>query len=499
MENIKRAAGVLCHVSSLPNEYGIGSMGREAYAFVDRLAKYGVKYWQILPLQQTGFGDSPYQSVSCNSGNPYFIDPGILYEHNLITEEELEGAKRKIGDVDYDALYTQRYALLRRAFSRFNVKNKKFVAFAESGEANDYAMFMSFKTKYRCDFSEFPRDYKYRNENSLAQYRDAHLNEYNFWLWVQYEFKNQWTALKNYANGKGIRIIGDIPLYVAYDSADVWCHPKLFQIDRDLKPVKVAGCPPDYFSKTGQLWGNPLYNWRAMRADGYRWWIERIKKASELYDVVRIDHFRGLDRYYAIPAAAETAETGEWEEGPGIELFRAIEERLGKVDIIAEDLGVIDEGVVALREGTGLPGMKVMMFAFDGDETNDYLPQNISEHSVTYTGTHDNDTALGFLLKQSDEEFAAIKKQLRAALRYEGVYMPVVDRADAAEAFVMCALNTKSELAVVPVQDILRMDNDGRMNEPSTSGTNWKFRLKELPSRRKMAQFKKLIRQSGRL
>ncbi|MGN0818159.1 MAG: 4-alpha-glucanotransferase [Candidatus Coproplasma sp.] len=496
---LERGAGVLCHISSLPNEYGIGSLGREAYEFVDTLVKYGVKYWQILPLQQTGFGDSPYQSVSCTSGNPYFIDPEELLKQGLIDREELESSKIKLkNDVDYGALYQKRYALLRRAYARFNIKNKDFVEFIESGEAEDYALFMSLKSRYNGDFSSFPEAYKYKEHLAMYEFRNAvYREEYCFWLFLQYEFKKQWKALRAYANAKGVKIIGDIPLYVAYDSADVWARPELFQLDEELKPTKVAGVPPDYFSKTGQLWGNPLYNWDAMRAQKYDWWIDRIAKAQEMYDVVRIDHFRGLDRYYAIPADAETAIDGEWCDGPKLELFAEAEKRLGNLCVIAEDLGVMDDGVIALRDNTGFPGMKIMMFAFGGDDS-DYLPQNVTENSVTYTGTHDNDTSLGFLLKMDDEQFAQFKKRLRAALRYEGVYMPIVDRADAAEALVLCALNTKSDLAIIPVQDILRMDNAARMNEPSTTGENWKFRLTKMPSRNKMAVFKNLIKRSGR-
>lgn len=490
---------MLCHISSLPNQYGIGSMGREAYEFVDMLAKYGVRYWQILPLQQTGFGDSPYQSVSCTSGNSYFIDPETLYAQGLITEEELDGAKKDGGEVDYASLYVERYALLRQAFARFDITDGQFAAFIDSGEAEDYALFMSLKSRYNGDFSTFPDAYKYKEHLAMFEFRrDVYRDEYCFWVWLQYEFKRQWQKLKDYANGKGIKIIGDIPLYVAYDSVDVWAHPELFRLDEDLKPVKVAGVPPDYFSKTGQLWGNPLYNWDAMRAEHYDWWVNRIAKAAQLYDVVRIDHFRGLDRYYAIPAESQTAMVGEWEEGPKLELFKEIERRLGKVDIIAEDLGVIDDGVVALRENTGFPGMKIMMFAFDGEEDNAYLPQNITQNSVTYTGTHDNDTALGFLNKLDDKQFAEFKKRLRSALGYENVYMPIVDRSDAALALVLCALNTRSNLVVIPIQDVLGLDNTARMNEPSTSGINWKFRLKSMPSRNKMALLKKMIIDSSR-
>ena len=495
-----RGAGVLCHVSSLPNKYGIGSLGKEAYEFVDMLAKYGAKYWQILPLQQTGYGDSPYQSVSCTSGNPYFIDLEDLAKQGLLDEEELKSAQRKLkNDVDYGDLYANRYALLRRAFARFNIKSDDFVAYIGSGEAEEYALFMSLKSRYGGTFNTFPDAYKYKEHLAMYEFRNSvYREEYCFWIFLQYEFSRQWSALKAYANSKGISLIGDIPLYVAYDSADVWSHPELFKLDEDLNPTAVAGVPPDYFSEDGQLWGNPLYNWDAIRASGYDWWINRIAHAAKMYDIVRIDHFRGLDRYYSVPADAKDAKVGEWLPGPGVELFEAASARLGKLDIIAEDLGVIDEGVIKLLSDCGFPSMKIMMFAFDGEETNSYLPQNIDEQSVVYTGTHDNDTALGFLLKQTDEQFKAFKRGLRAALAYEGAYTPVVDRADAVRALVLTALNARSVIAVIPVQDILCLDNWSRMNTPAVAEGNWRFRLTAMPSRNAMANFKNAVKRSGR-
>jgi 4-alpha-glucanotransferase len=316
---------------------------------------------------------------------------------------------------------------------------------------------------------------------------------------LQYEFKLQWQKLKAYANSKGVKIIGDIPLYVAYDSSDVWSHPQLFQLDDELKPTKVAGVPPDYFSKTGQLWGNPLYNWQAMKADGYDWWIDRIAKAQEMYDVVRIDHFRGLDRYFAIGADQTTAEHGEWEDGPKAELFELAERRLGALNVIAEDLGVLDDGVLKLLKDTGFPGMKIMMFAFDGDKNNAYLPKNITSNSVTYTGTHDNDTAYGFLLNMDDKQFLTFKRNLRSALQSENAYVPLVDRQDCVKGLVTCALFAKSDIAIIPVQDILGLDNGARMNTPSVAANNWQFRLAKLPTRSDMAKFKKIIVQSDRI
>lgn len=495
----KRGMGVLCHISSLPNEYGIGSLGKEAYEFADLLKKAGVKYWQILPLQQTGFGDSPYQSVCCLSGNPYFIDLEDLVKQGLLTKEDLEEAKCNAQNVDYARLYNERYALLKKAYWRFDIHSEEFVSFIESGEFEDYALFMSLKSRYNGSFDTFPDAFKYKEHLAIYEFRSSvYRNEYCFWLFLQYQFKKQWSALKAYVNGLGIKIIGDIPLYVAYDSSDLWARPELFQLDEDLKPTKVAGVPPDYFSKKGQLWGNPLYNWDAMRAENYDWWVGRIAKAKEMYDVIRIDHFRGFDRYYAIPVDAEDATTGEWEKGPGKEFFDEIARRLGDTQIIAEDLGILDDGVIRLRDSCNLPGMNILLFAFDGNENNAYLPANMVENSVSYTGTHDNDTAVGFFEKMTQEEFRAFKKRLRAVMRRQGCYVPMVDCKDAACALCTCLAYSPSNLAVLPVQDILLLDNSARMNTPSTPSGNWQFRLSAMPNRRAMAELKHLIINSGR-
>ena len=374
---------------------------------------------------------------------------------------------------------------------------------ANANKLYDFATFAINKVNYYfygCKVFRIPLEINYISKFQKFRYNKTgnFVFGQSFVNFLQYIFRQQWQALKAYANGKGIKIIGDIPLYVAADSSDLWSRPELFQLDEDLKPTKVAGVPPDYFSKKGQLWGNPLYNWNAMRADNYDWWIDRISRASKMYDVVRIDHFRGLDRYYAVPAGAYNAVEGEWEQGPGMELFNAIGERLGDIDIIAEDLGILDDGVLELREKSGLPGMKILMFAFDGNENNDYLPRNIPENSVTYTGTHDNDTALGFLYKMNEEQFRDFKKCLRKVIKEQGLYMPVVDRDDAVKALCLCALNTRSYLVVLPVQDVLRLDNTSRMNTPAVASGNWTFRLEKQPDRRTMAALKRMIVNSGR-
>lgn len=492
--SLKRGAGILCHISSLPGKYGIGTLGKEAYEFANFLKRSHVKYWQILPLVQTGFGDSPYQSVCCNSGNPYFIDLEALKDEGLLDSEELESCVVPDGDIDYAELYKNRYRILRLAYARFNIKDKDFISFIDSGEFEDYALFMSLKSRYNGTFDNLPDAYKYKEHLAIYEFRQSvYKNEYCFWLFLQYVFKKQWKKLKQYVNSLGIKIIGDIPLYVAYDSADVWGNPELFKLDEELHPTKVAGVPPDYFSKTGQLWGNPLYNWEVMAADGYSWWINRVKKAAELYDVIRIDHFRGLDRYYAIPAGAATAEVGEWLDGPKEKLFEAIRRSLGDIDVIAEDLGLLDSSVIKLRLKTGFPGMKILLFAFDGRQSNSYLPANMEENSVVYTGTHDNNTARGFLNEMNEVQFSTFKSRLRAALATEGVNLPFVTRPQTTRALCVCALASPARLAILPIQDVLGLDDSARMNTPAVPQGNWQFRLKNLPSRYDAAVLRKII------
>ena len=495
----ERGAGILCHISSLPNKYGIGSLGKEAYYFADYLKSAHVKYWQVLPLQQTGFGDSPYSSVCCNSGNPYFIDLVALRDEGLLDDEELASCEVPAGDIDYAALYESRYKVLRLAYARFNIRDPEFVKFIEKGDFEDYAIFMSLKTRYSGSFDTFPDPYKYTENLAIKEFKETvYKSDYCFWQFLQFVFKKQWLKLRAYVNSLGIKIIGDIPLYVAYDSSDVWAHPELFKLDDELKPTEVAGVPPDYFSPTGQLWGNPIYNWDVMEETNYEWWVNRIKMTSEMVDIIRIDHFRGFDRYYSIPTTAETAETGEWKQGPGLKLFMQLKRRLGEVPMIAEDLGVMDYGVEKLRQRTGFPGMKIILFAFDGKPTNSYLPRNITENSVAYTGTHDNATCLGLLKRMNDEQFFSFKSRLREELKLEGVNLPFKTREQAARALCMCVLACKSDIAVLPIQDLIGLDDSARMNTPSTSEGNWKFRLTERPSRASAAIMRKAIKQFNR-
>ena len=335
----ERASGVLLHISSLPGKYGIGSLGKEAYEFVDSLARCGVRYWQILPIVQTGFGDSPYQSVYTGSGNPYFIDLELLVREKLLRKSEIIGSTYKCGLIDYAKLFTERYKILRLAFSRFDIRQKDFSAFVQEGKFEGYALFQALKEKFGgISFDCWPTEYKFAQKRALKKFRNENSREILFWLFVQFEVFRQWKNLKAYANKRGVYIIGDIPLYPAYDSADVWLNPRLFKLNPDRSLKKVAGVPPDYFSATGQLWGNPVYRWYNHKKNNYEWWTERFRQAFELYDVVRVDHFRGFESYYEIDAGEQTAVRGAWKPGPKKELFEAVEKKLGKLNLIAEDL-----------------------------------------------------------------------------------------------------------------------------------------------------------------
>lgn len=461
-------------VFSLPTKYGIGSLGKSAYSFVDFLSNSGHTYWQLLPLVQTGFADSPYQSCCSDSGNPYFIDVEILCSKRLLTHREIMTAIDKEKTIDYGKLYVERYALLRKAYSRFDKSRSDFAGFLRKGKYNDYAMYMTLKSKYSKPWYEWPREYKFRDEEALKKLRKTDKEEYLFWQWLQFEFWSEWKKLKRYANAKGIKFIGDLCLYMAYDSCDVWKTPGNFLLDENLTPTKVAGVPPDYFSANGQLWGNPIYNYEEMAKDGYLWWKNRIDDALSVYDKVRIDHFRGFDRYWAVPYGAETAINGEWYNAPGREIFSQYTDG----SIIAEDLGVIDDGVRDLLRTTGYPGMKVVLFSFDGGDANVYLPWNIDENSITYTGTHDNDTVVGFLKSLDKQQFAFIRDRVRKCLEYYKINKRVSGIESVWDAIMDIAYASKSQLTIVPMQDILGMDNNYRINTPGSTGC-WQTRIKE--------------------
>ena len=470
-----RASGILLPVSALPSQYGIGSFSKEAYEFVNQLKRGGQHYWQILPLGPTGYGDSPYQSFSTYAGNPYYIDLETLAEEGLLTKEECEACDfgSHASYVDYEKIYYGRFDILRKAFGRFE-PGEDFAQFVKENAfwLEDYSLYMAVKNSLNgVSWSEWESDLKGRNPDVLEQKKEELAEEIQFVRFQQYEFLKQWTKLKAYANEQGIKIIGDIPIYVAMDSADTWANPWLFKLDENNCPTQVAGCPPDGFSATGQLWGNPLYNWEVHRNSGFEWWIKRIENCFRLYDVVRIDHFRGFDEYYAIPYGDKTAEHGWWEKGPGIDLFRAVSVRLGARKIIAEDLGYMTDSVKRLVEESGYPNMKVIEFAFDERDTgnaSDYLPHNYPENCVVYTGTHDNETLLSWFRDITPKERRQVREYLN---NFYGS-----DR-EICQDLICLVMRSVAKLCVIPMQDYLYLDNSARMNQPSTLGNNWKWRL----------------------
>ena len=474
-----RAAGILMPISSLPSEYGIGCFSKSAYEFVDWLKKAGQSYWQILPLGPTSYGDSPYQSFSTFAGNPYFIDLDTLIEEGVLTKKECDAVDwgRVKGSIDYKKIYEGRYPLLRKAYERSKVQeNTGYQKFVEENSwwLSDYALFMAVKDRFGgVEWKQWADDIKLRWGPAMDYYREELYFDIEFQQYMQFKFYEQWMKLKAYANKKGIQIIGDIPIYVAMDSADTWAHPELFQLDEENVPVAVAGCPPDGFSATGQLWGNPLYRWGYHRETGYQWWLSRLSYVFRLYDVVRIDHFRGFDEYFSIPYGAETAVDGHWEKGPGIELFWRVREALGEKPVIAEDLGYVTDTVRDLVRDSGFPGMKVLEFAFDSRDSgcaNDYLPHNYPENSVAYTGTHDNETLVGWWGSISKEEQKLTREYLCDA------YTP---EKELYKSLISLVMRSAAKLCVIPMQDYLGLDNRYRMNTPSTVGTNWKWRIRK--------------------
>jgi 4-alpha-glucanotransferase len=477
---MQRAAGVLLSVTSLPSRYGIGCFSQSAYDFVDWLAQSGQRYWQILPLGPTGFGgsdDSPYQSYSAFAGNPYFISLEALIEEGVLTRAECDEALGDVaqGRVDYQALHDRRWPLLRRAYERSDIShNPDYQRFRQDNDwwLADYALFMAVKGFFHdVAWTQWPEDIRKHWGFALDYYRRELYFDVEFQMYLQFQFHAQWSRLKSYANARHIEIIGDIPIYVSMDSADVWAHPELFQLNEENETTAVAGCPPDGFSPTGQLWGNPLYRWDDHRSTGYEWWVSRLWQSFQLYDVVRIDHFRGLDEYFSIPREAENALGGHWEPGPGMDLFRTIEAKLGRRQIIAEDLGYMTDSVRQLVRDSGFPNMKVLEFAFDGEDlsgSNDYLPHNYPSNCVAYTGTHDNETLVGWLQGMTP----AMLRQVRDYLCDQAT--PTQQLPDALIALVM---RSRANTCIVPMQDYLGLDNSCRMNQPSTMGGNWRWRL----------------------
>ena len=476
---MERTAGILMPISSLPGKYGIGCFNLKAYEFVDFLRDAGQTYWQILPIHPTSYGDSPYQSFSTFAGNPYFIDLEALIAEGVLSNDECDSVffGDEEDDINYAALYDGRKILLTMAYERSRIsENPEYQKFtADNGWwLEDYALFMALKDFFngQCWY-EWPEDIRLRYDYALDHYRRELYFDIEYQKYLQFKFFQQYGWLKNYANSQGVKIIGDIPIYVAMDSADTWANPRLFQLDDRNMPTAVAGCPPDGFSATGQLWGNPLYRWDYHRETGFDWWLTRLWYVYQLYDVTRIDHFRGFDEYYSIPYGHKTAEFGHWEKGPGIELFRRAEEVLGWHEVIAEDLGFVTDSVRQLVRDSGFPGMKVLQFAFDSRDTGsarDYLPHNYTENAVVYTGTHDNDTTIGWFEAISDDDWNLARDYLC------DFYTPdeEMDRP-----FVALAMQSIARMCIIPMQDYLGLGTEARMNIPSTIGCNWRWRMTE--------------------
>ena len=492
---IMRESGILMPVSSLPGPYGIGCFGTEALKFVDFLAAAGQHIWQLLPLSPTGYGDSPYQSCSAFAGNPYFVDLETLEKEGLLTAADLKAESwgKNPLEVDYGTLYVSRFAVLRKAYAAWRSQcaglhgcayyyPDDYYAFTLANEdwLEDYALYMALKVANKMkNWVEWDAPYRRRDKAVLAAFAAANEEEIGFWKFVQYKFSVQWQAVKTYANKKGVQILGDIPIYVSADSVDAWVGGKLFELDADGRFARVAGCPPDYFSADGQLWGNPLYDWAYHKKTGYAWWIQRVRHALGIYDLLRIDHFRGFDTYWAIPATSTTARTGKWENGPGMELFDALEAALGKLPIIAEDLGELFPSVRKLLADSTFPGMKVLQFAFGGGD-NEYLPHNHVKNGVVYPGTHDNTTLTDWWENGASEK----EKATAAAYLHLTPCKPTakevaaVKTAAARTALLRAALGSVADRAIIPMYDWLGLGAEAHLNTPGKLGGNWAWRAK---------------------
>lgn len=492
-----RASGVLLHPTSLPGPGGMGRIGAEAHRFVDWLADAGQSYWQILPLVDTDGGGSPYNGLSAVAGNPALIDPRGLVGEGLLTEREV-AEEEGTGDptrVVFGEVLPGSERLLSRAHQRLSAE-AAHPMHAVVGEfrrkhrswLEDYALFRALRARHGAPWTSWPAPLRSHDPAAIAEAREVLATEVDLCVFQQAVFDRQWGELRRHARSRNIEIIGDIPIFVAHDSADVWAHQDLFQLDDAGAPTVVSGVPPDYFSETGQRWGNPLFRWDVMRTRGYRWWIDRFRRTFEWVDVVRVDHFRGFEAYWEIPAAEETAVNGEWRPGPGAPFFRAVAAELGELPLIAEDLGLITEGVERLREDLGYPGMRVVQFAFDGNDANPHLPENYPELTVAYTGTHDNDTIVGWWEGAEESERRAARERLSDAT------LPVH------EAFLELVFRSSARLVIAPVQDVLGMGDEARMNTPGTSEGNWTWRLREgMPGAADAERLRKLTAETGRL
>ena len=460
-------------ITSLPSPYGIGTIGKDARKFADFLKKAGQTVWQILPVGPTSYGDSPYQSFSVYAGNPYMIDLDILIKEGLLKKRDIT-SRYQVADeheIDYGAIYYSRFDILRVAFENFKAQDQKaFRSFKRKNSKwlKDYALYMAVKLSFdNKAWTEWPdEEIKMRDEKAVRRYERKFKDDIEFWKFLQFKFYEQWEDFRSYVNGLGIKILGDMPIYVAMDSADTWANPDIFWLDEERKPVCVAGCPPDYFSETGQLWGNPLYDWAYLKSTGYEWWMNRIAAASKLFDITRIDHFRAFDTYYAIPFGAENAINGEWKQGPGIDFFNVMKETLGEIEIVAEDLGELFDSVKQLLSDSGYPGMKVLEFAFADDEKNAFLPHNYTNNCVVYTGTHDNDTVMGWYSQAKGWE----KKHCDQ-------YLGIKEGDEVNWKFIEAAYMSVADYAIVQMQDILGLGSEARINTPSTLGGNWAWRM----------------------
>lgn len=489
-----RSSGILLHISSLPSQHGIGDLGRAAYDFVDFLERSGQHFWQILPIGPTSYGNSPYQSLSTFAGNPLFIDLTSLRKEGLLQKKDFK--KRDFGadasKVDFAKVQQEKMQLLRLAFAKLNTKQrKKILLFAQANKSwlDDYALFMALKQDNDLkSWQLWPKKIRNRAPKAIKKATIKYADEIAFWQFVQFYFFQQWNRLKAYANKKGIEIIGDIPIYVAEDSADVWANPKLFLLDKSNQPTYVAGCPPDAFSEDGQLWGNPIYDWNRLEKQDFKWWINRIQFSFQMHDVVRIDHFRGFEAYWSIPGKSDTAVNGQWIKGPEMKLFAAIKKELGDLRIIAEDLGFLTQEVIDFKNSTGYPGMKILEFAFDSQEDSDYLPHNYEKNCFVYTGTHDNDTVLGWVKNAPKKDFKKAKQYFQLT-KEEGFHW----------GFIRGAWASVGNVAIAQMQDVLGLGTKSRMNIPSTIGDNWVWRMKPNQLTKKLQKrLKKLTKLYGR-
>ena len=480
----KRASGILMPISALPSKYGIGTLGKCAYEFIDFLSAAGQKYWQLLPIGPTGFGDSPYSSFSSFAGNPYYIDVDMLIQNGLLDQAQVQSIDwgSEPDRIDYSKIYANRFRVLQAAYDRGRETYAlEFQRFCEENNSwlDNYALYMAIKTQNNmASWQQWQdRDIRMHRQEAVARYEKSLQGEIAFYKFMQFLFFHQWDALRNYAKKKGISFIGDVPIYVAMDSADVWSEPQYFQLDENHTPTEVAGVPPDYFTQDGQLWGNPLYDYEAMARDGYGWWIRRIDGARKLYDVIRIDHFRGFESYWAVPSGNTTAKDGTWRVGPGMNLVEVLTSWFSDISFIAEDLGCITDSVRKLLADSGLPGMKVLEFAFDPDEESDYLPHNCTENSVCYLGTHDNDTVTGWLNSISDREKA-----------FAADYMHITPDEGWNWGMIRTGMATTSKLFIVQMQDVLKLPPHCRMNTPGSAEGNWQWRMTDTALNEQLAK-----------